>query len=231
MEVRNVQKFLYFFQKFWVIILIVVGFVIGMGTFLIVRVTTSSINSSNTDNSSLFENNSKPTKNKSKKESVSKSTNKQFVEIKGAVVKPGIYPIQTNMRLAAVLTKAGGATPDADLKNINLAKIVKDQDSFYIPQKGENPVGAIESSSVVNNTIGNENAPSKNSEQKEQVDLNTADVSKLQTLDGIGQKKAEKIIEYRKEHGNFKEITDLKKISGIGDKIFNAIKDRILVSD
>ena len=147
------------------------------------------------------------------------------------MVKQGIYPIQTNMRLAAVLTKAGGATPDADLKTVNLAKIVKDQDSFYIPQKGENPVGANESSSVRNNTDGNETATSKNSDQTEQVDLNTADATKLQTLDGIGQKKAEKIIEYRKEHSNFKEITDLKKISGIGDKIFNAIKDRILVSD
>ena len=225
------QKFLYFFQKFWVVILIVAGFVIGMATFLIIRVTTTSINSSNTDNSSLFENNPKPIKYKSKKKSVSTSINKQFVEIKGAVVKPGIYPIQTNMRLAAVLTKAGGATPDADLKTVNLAKIVKDQDSFYIPQKGENPVGTNETSSVRNNTDGNETATSKNSDQTEQVDLNTADATKLQTLDGIGQKKAEKIIEYRKEHGNFKEITDLKKISGIGDKIFNAVKDRILVSD
>ena len=225
------QKFLYFFQKFWVVILIVAGFVIGMATFLIIRVTTTSINSSNTDNSSLFENNPKPIKSKSKKKSVSTSINKQFVEIKGAVVKPGIYPIQTNMRLAAVLTKAGGATPDADLKTVNLAKIVKDQDSFYIPQKGENPVGANESSSVRNNTDGNETATSKNSDQTEQVYLNTADATKLQTVDGIGQNKAEKIIEYRKEHGNFKEITDLKKISGIGDKIFNAIKDRILVSD
>lgn len=63
------------------------------------------------------------------------------------------------------------------------------------------------------------------------VNINTADAAQLETLDGIGKKKAEAIIAYRTEHGDFKTLEDLKEVNGIGDKMFDKIKDKITLSD
>lgn len=65
----------------------------------------------------------------------------------------------------------------------------------------------------------------------ETVNINTADIAALDTLDGIGEKKAEAIVAYRTEHGEFKTLEDLKEVSGIGDKLFDKIKDQIALTD
>ncbi|BDR59272.1 helix-hairpin-helix domain-containing protein [Xylocopilactobacillus apicola] len=203
------MKFKKVLKKYYLaLIAVVLVLVVGLG-FLLMRPSKSS-----SKNDQLFE-------SKSEKSSEKKSSGEQFVEIKGAVVKPGIYPIGKNTRLAEILKKAGGATPEADLKTVNLAKVARDQDSFYIPQKGEAPVAQTE-------TAG---SSPETGQEKERINLNTADLAELQKINGVGAKKAEKIIEYREANGGFRNIEDLKNIGGIGDKTFEALEDQITVSD
>lgn len=173
------------------------------------------------ENEQLFSNQEKKSYSKVESKEQKRPT-KQFVEIKGAVVKPGLYPIGNNTRLAEILQQAGGATAEADLKSVNLAQLVHDQDSFYIPNNGEASVNPVASANTTSST------PAQSNEGL--VDINTADVAKLQTLNGVGAKKAEKIVQYRTEKGNFKQIEDLKNVSGIGDKIYETLKDQITVS-
>lgn len=222
------NKFSFFFQKYWLIILLLVGVISGLGVFLLIKSTDTK--SPSVKNMAVLSDSKPVTSTSGKEKAAKKPAIKQYVEIKGAVVRPGIYPIQPNMRLAAVLSQAGGPNANADLKKINLAKIVQDQESFYIPQKGE-VIAKSPNDTQINAETANETAPSAGQKDQSLVNLNVADLNKLQTLDGIGQKKAEKIIEYRRDHGNFKEISDLKKISGIGDKIFEAIKTQITVGN
>ncbi|XIF19671.1 MAG: ComEA family DNA-binding protein [Acetilactobacillus jinshanensis] len=127
-----------------------------------------------------------------------------FIDIEGAVKRPGVYQFTNNMRVDDAVNLAGGLNRSADRKHINLAKKLTDQQTVYIPVKGE-----IKGSGKIN--------------------LNSADEKQLQSIDGIGEKRAEKIVEYRKSHGNFKQIDDLKKISGIGDKFLANIKVHVTV--
>ncbi|WP_461215374.1 helix-hairpin-helix domain-containing protein [Lacticaseibacillus sp. GG6-2] len=141
-----------------------------------------------------------------------------FVHIKGAVVHPGIYPVDGTTRWAAVVALAGGLTKDADVATVNLAAIAEDQASLLIPKVGESVApsaatptgGSTESASAL-------------------VNLNTATEAELQTLSGIGPKKAADIIAYREEHGGFTAIEELKEVSGIGDKTFEKLAPLVTV--
>ncbi|BDR57198.1 helix-hairpin-helix domain-containing protein [Xylocopilactobacillus apis] len=198
---------------------IIAGAVIIIGGVVMIFFSQAKGQNAAKENEQLF---SSQKKSSSKTVTAEVKNQSKFVEIKGAVVKPGIYPIKANTRLAEVLQQAGGATPNADLKTVNLAKVAHDQESFYIPQKGEAPAPAEKNPAV------SEEAPVE--AKSDLVDLNTADLTKLQTLNGIGAKKAEKILEYRKEKGQFKKIDELKNVNGIGDKTYESIKDQITVS-
>lgn len=136
-----------------------------------------------------------------------------YVDIKGAVNKPGLYQVTASMRVADVIQLAQGMQPQADAQQINLAAKVTDQQVIYVPAKGEQAPAVAPP--VVQST--------------DKVNLNTADVAALQTLSGIGQKKAEKIIDYRQQHGNFKTIDDLKNVSGFGEKTMAKYKDQLTV--
>lgn len=142
-----------------------------------------------------------------------------FVDIKGEVKEPGVYEMQEGDRIQDVVQKAGGFTSEADETMINLALRLTDQMMVYIPRLGE------ETNIPVLPQLSSEDDVSK------KVNLNTADVSELTTLNGIGEKKAEKIIQYREENGSFKTIEDLKSVSGIGDKTFESLKEFISVTD
>jgi competence protein ComEA len=136
-----------------------------------------------------------------------------YVDIKGAVNKPGLYQVTASMRVADVIQLAQGMQPQADAQQINLAAKVTDQQVIYVPAKGEQAPAVAPP--VVQST--------------DKINLNTADVAALQTLSGIGQKKAEKIIDYRQQHGNFKTIDDLKNVSGFGEKTMAKYKDQLTV--
>lgn len=139
---------------------------------------------------------------------------KILIDIKGAVKQPGVYDVSQQPRLQAAVAKAGGLTDQAEIQTINLAQKLTDGQMVYIPTKGERLSEPTTASSQA---------------QKDKVNLNTATVAELQTLEGIGEKKAEQIIAYREANGGFKQISDLKAVSGIGEKRFETLKDSLTV--
>ncbi len=145
-----------------------------------------------------------------------------YVDLKGAVLHPGMYKIKEGMRLLDAVEEAGGFLPEADTKQVNYAQILKDQAVVYIPKQGETAESATA-------TVQSANSREAKDSDERKVNINTADVSRLETLNGIGTKKAENIIAYREENGTFHSIEDLKEVSGIGDKIFDSLKDSITI--
>ncbi|SEK70971.1 competence protein ComEA [Carnobacterium iners] len=152
-----------------------------------------------------------------------------FVDIKGAVQLPGVYEINSETRLTDVIILAGGFLPTADQSMVNLSQKLTDQMMITIPAIG------VEKSSIGTNESEEElpvvSSPSSESNETQtgKVNINTADISELQTLSGIGEKKAERILQYRQEKGSFKAVEELKEVSGIGDKTFEALAEFISV--
>lgn len=159
--------------------------------------------------------------NSQQKNDMTDMSDELYADVKGAVEKPGIYQIDGGMRVWDVVQLAGGIQEKAETKNINFAEKVSDQMVIYIPFEGEVIAEADFGQSQ-------ETTKEKN-QQPNKVNLNQANEMELQTLAGIGQKKAQEIIAYREENGGFKDIEELKKISGIGDKTFEKIKELICV--
>ncbi len=142
-----------------------------------------------------------------------------IVEIKGQVKNPDVYTLDENSIVNDLITLAGGVTENADLNSINRAKKLQNHEMIYIADKNE--VG-IEQNSMADssgNTVVSESL----------VDINTAEAERLKTLNGIGDSKAKSIIEYREQNGGFKSIEEIKNVTGIGDKMFEKIKDNITV--
>ena len=137
-----------------------------------------------------------------------------LVDVKGAVVAPGVYEINSNGRVKDVIKKAGGFLEDADQVQLNLASKVVDEMVIYVPIVGE-----VTSSSV----------SEKPSVESQLVSINSADLNELQELPGIGPAKAEAIVQFREDNGGFTAIEELMNISGIGEKTFEKLKDLITV--
>lgn len=139
-----------------------------------------------------------------------------FVDIKGAVKNPGVYQMKSGDRVKDALDAAGGLTDEADSQKVNLAQRVEDQMVIVVPKVGEEateiPLGVT----------------SKEAAKDGKVNINTATVEELKTLKGVGEKKAEAIIEYRKKNGSFKTKEDLMKVRGIGKKLFESFQERIV---
>lgn len=150
-------------------------------------------------------------------------------DISGAVKHQGVYTLKTGARIQELIEAAGGAKQNAQLKAVNRAVMLKDQDKIHIPYKGEKVENASNSSSTgAGTTTANESTSGESTQNNgEKVNLNTASAADLQKLNGIGQKKAEQIIAYREQNGQFKKIEDLMQVSGIGEKTFAALKDQL----
>ncbi|OJG69072.1 comEA protein [Enterococcus moraviensis] len=133
--------------------------------------------------------------------------------------KPGIYEGHLQMRVWDVVMLAGGVKDDADTKQVNFAERIKDQMVIYVPKVGEE---------VQHNEKSTDSQISQ-SDTVDKVNLNQATETELQTLSGVGQKKAQEIIRYREENGGFKSIDDLKNISGFGEKTVEKLKEFITV--
>ncbi|HEY4270221.1 MAG TPA: helix-hairpin-helix domain-containing protein [Galbitalea sp.] len=131
-----------------------------------------------------------------------------LVHVVGAVRRPGIYELPAGDRILDAVSAAGGFVPAADQSELNLAQVVTDGEQITVVKKG-----------AVQSAAGG--APGG------KVDINTADLTALQTLDGIGPALAQRILDYRKAHGGFSAVSDLQNVSGIGDKKFAAIKDHV----
>lgn len=148
-----------------------------------------------------------------------------IVDIKGAVKKPGVYQAEADMRVIDIIDLAGGLGESADADTVNLSQRVTDQMVIYIPAVGEE---AVRPNVAPENNL-NEQENGNDEAGTEKVDINTADAVLLQTLNGIGEKKAALIIAYREENGSFQTIEEIMEVSGIGEKTFEGFRDLIMV--
>lgn len=141
---------------------------------------------------------------------------KILVEIKGEVNKPDVYEIDDGSIIRDLIDKAGGLTSNANINNINRAEKLKNNQLIVIPNK--NDVGSSETKNI-SEGISNDGI----------ININNADLSELQKINGIGEVKAQSIIDYREKNGGFKSIEDIKNVDGIGSKTFEKIKDKICI--
>ena len=160
--------------------------------------------------------------------------NKIFVDVKGAVNKPGVYEFNEGEKVIDAIKKAEGLTKSAVTSNINLSKKLTNEMVIYVFNKKEivsitttNKITCNCETIEVNNCIDKNSISDNNSNNK--ININTATLDELLTLKGIGQSKAEAIIKYREENGNFNSIEDIQKVSGLGGTIYSKIKDYITV--
>ncbi|HET7628393.1 MAG TPA: ComEA family DNA-binding protein [Bacillales bacterium] len=133
------------------------------------------------------------------------------IDVKGAVVTPGVYEMKEGERVIDVIREAGGFRKEADRKRINLAERLKDQMVVYVPEKGEKGAQA-------------EFMPSQDDGK---VNVNSASVSDLEKLPGVGEVTAEAIVAFRKQHGPFKQLSDLLAVKGIGEKTLDTLREKI----
>ena len=141
-----------------------------------------------------------------------------WVDVQGAVKHPGLYQFAQGMRVADALKTAGGVTPRADRRQINLALRLTDQQQLYVPLKGEKAPATSAGGGTGSPATPTSGATSGASSGSTPVNLNTATVTELQQLTGVGAKKAQKIVDYRTQHGPFKSVKDLTQVAGFGEK-------------
>lgn len=158
--------------------------------------------------------------------SASKSeSDKIFVDIKGAVRKEGVYELTSGSRVTDVVKLAGGFTDDADKKSVNLAEKVADEAVIYVARVGEEVTPASTPSQAKNTAASG----AQQDADSAQINLNTATLEELQTISGIGAKRAQDIIDYRDNNGGFSSVDDLKNVSGIGEKTLEKLKAEVTV--
>lgn len=150
------------------------------------------------------------------------------VHITGSVKNPGIVKLSEGSRIEDAIQAAGGLTENADISKVNLAYVLDDGIKIKIPSITDDDIGDEE---IINeesgeNIIENDTTSSKNNKS---ININKATETELETLPGIGASLANRIVEYRKQNGNFSSIEDIKNVSGIGDSKYLNIKDFITV--
>jgi competence protein ComEA len=223
------EEILKIIKERWKIIVLVVT-VLGILIGLILFLNFSRATNIKQNEPLVITSQSTSTKNLKKKLEESSSLpatepEKIVVDVKGAVKNPKVYTVSANLRVNDVVQMAGGFTDEADQKSINLAEKLKDGQVIYVATIAEK-VQSVISSSNSDNSLGTSKSPSTSTGK---ININTADLSQLQSLSGIGQKKAQDIIDYRTQNGPFKSIEDLGNVSGFGEKSLDKIKDSITV--
>jgi competence protein ComEA len=133
-----------------------------------------------------------------------------FVHVVGQVTHPGLYELPAGSRVVDAVAAAGGFTATADQVQLNLAQVIEDGQQIVVLAQGAAPV----------TSAGLAGASAT-------VDINTADATALETLDGIGPALAQRILDYRTAHGGFRTVGDLQNVPGIGPKKFAAIKAKV----
>lgn len=145
-----------------------------------------------------------------------------IIDVKGAVQRPGVYTVTQGGRVVDAITAAGGLLDEATTRHVNLAAPLQDGMAIYIPFHGEEGVDSVLSW----NQAGQ---PTLTGESKELININTASKVELMRLPGIGESKAQTIIQFREEHGRFQSVDDLLQVSGIGAKTLAKFRDQITV--
>ena len=154
----------------------------------------------------------------------SSQPDKIYVDLKGAVKHPGVYALDQGSRVFDLLEMAGGLTEEAAERALNQAQLLVDQQSLYVPTMEE---WEAESQGPQANLVGSQD-PLVSSPNSGKVNINQADLAQLETLPGIGAKKAQAIIDYRTANGSFHSLEDLGKVKGIGPKMLEKLKDLVI---
>lgn len=143
------------------------------------------------------------------------------IDMAGEIMKPGVYRLKKGSRVEEALIAAEGLGAKADrewvTKNINRAAVLNDGEKIFIPKVNNQETTTKKQTEVISNQVLG----------KAVVNINTGTVEELDKLPGVGPAMAAKIIEYREKNSGFKDINEIKSVSGIGDKLYERIKDLI----
>lgn len=153
------------------------------------------------------------------------------VHVVGEVANPGLYEVDAGSRVQAAIDAAGGFTNDANQGSVNLAREIVDGEQIVVASKSASAAGAAGAGSAGSAATASSGASGAGSSSAPGglVNINTADIAGLSSLSGIGEATAKKIIADREKNGPFKTTKDITRVSGIGDKKYEAIKDSITV--
>lgn len=189
--------------------------------------------------SSINTDNDKSEENKEQKDDNSKEQIVNgggiFVHIDGYINNPGVYEIKENDRIKTLIDKAGGFKEGYSIKNINLAAKLSDGDKIYIPSVSEEKVSENNNNNININSSGkgqnvkNDRNNVSVMKNNSKININTANISELKQITGIGESTANKIIDYRENVGKFKKIEDIKEVKGIGDAKYESLKNKITI--
>jgi len=141
-----------------------------------------------------------------------------WVDVAGAVRRPGLYKVPAGSRLAAAVERAGGVSRRGDEAGVNLAAPLHDGEQVIVPRRGA-AAGSAPAAGAGSAAAGGSSGP---------ISLSQATEAQLETLDGIGPALAGRILEYRQQHGGFRSLDELKEVSGIGDKRFEALRGALV---
>ena len=144
------------------------------------------------------------------------------IYVAGSVINPGVYNLAEGSRVYEAIEMAGGAAPGADLASINLAKPLTDSEMVYVPAEGETPSASYAAGAVPTSAAGDAQGSGP-------VNINTAGVEELKTLNGIGDSLAQAIVDDRERNGPFTSVDDLVRVSGIGAKTLARFADKVCV--
>lgn len=157
-----------------------------------------------------------------------------FVHIDGYINNPGVYEIKENDRIKTLIDKAGGFKEGYSIKNINLAAKLSDGDKIYIPSVSEEKNSENNNNININSSGKGQNVKTDRNnvsimKNNSKININTANISELKQITGIGESTANKIIDYRENVGKFKKIEDIKEVKGIGDAKYESLKNKITI--
>jgi competence protein ComEA len=208
-------------REAYVVVLLVFAIISGSGILILmdqksgkITVTTSFDGESNLEEILSSTQQEVASKNEvSTKQEVSLGKETIFVDVSGAVNKPGVYEMEKGFRVFQAIDCAGGPTEDAFLENLNLAAVLYDAQKIHVPRRHE---VSSQGSGI-------------STQYTDKVRINAATVEELQQLPGIGAVLAQRIVKYREQYGPFASVEDIKQVAGIGDKIYQEIKDMLTV--
>ena len=157
-----------------------------------------------------------------------------FVHIDGYINNLGVYEIKENDRIKTLIDKAGGFKEGYSIKNINLAAKLSDGDKIYIPSVSEEKNSENNNNININSSGKGQNVKADRNnvsimKNNSKININTANISELKQITGIGESTANKIIDYRENVGKFKKIEDIKEVKGIGDAKYESLKNKITI--
>jgi competence protein ComEA len=147
-----------------------------------------------------------------------------YVHVAGAVRRPGLLRLAEGARVAVAVDRAGGPLRQADLAGVNLAAKLEDGQQVIVPRRGVTQGAAGSPGATVGTAEG---APPPGSAGAPKLSLGAVTVEQLDELDGIGPTLAQRIVEYRTEHGGFRSLGELREVEGIGEKRFASLREAL----